>query len=1056
MNTHYLIYVAACGLLGMPSAFPGESGNAQSRPSVQAAQSSGRRGSRSVPAAMRAKAAVRYRIIDLGTLGGSLSEAHGINNKGQVVGEAALRGDDSWHAFLYEKGQMKDLGVLPDCFGSAATGINDQGVIVGSSRHAFADIIDVRSFVYKNGKMDALKIPNAHLPHVYAINKGGTYAGLSRFFATTTHGGYIHAFSYKGVPKDLGTLEGATGRSEAYGINPQGQVVGYSDTSRRGGSRAVLFTAGKIINLGVLPQHTASEAHGINSQGEIVGWSAGSSRAKAESVETEKYRAFLYRDHKMIDLNSLLPADSGWELTKANGINDLGQIVGVGKRQGKEHAFLLSPLGLHPAPDGLMCDLMSHPEQAKIAPLAPNFSWIVPGSERGDRQTAYRLRVAESGAALQNPKICRWDSGKVATDRSTAVAYTGPALQAEHRYVWQVQTWDRNGQVSDWSDPQYLHTGPLSQSASVAPPQERFTVSRYPVEQNEIAPVKVLKLGTGHYFLDFGRDAFAALELNLTNLEEGRKIVVHLGEAQTAGPTVNRKPGRSVRYHKAEIALKRSLPFPLGGRDRYIVPLTPNDARRIPAAIGSVMPFRYVEIENCPEEVTEYSAKQIAVRYPFDENAARFTSSDPTLNAVWELCRYSIATTTYAGVYVDGDRERKPYEADAYINQLGHYSIDREFTLARYSHEYLIQHPTWPTEWILHSVLMAWTDYLYTGDDRSLRAFYPDLKAKTLSALARQDGLISTVTPAVPKEVIASVHGEPLRDIVDWPAGERDGYEMRPVNTVVNAFHYRALGDMVRIAEALGKREDAALYRQQAAKVREAFNAALFDPQTGLYVDGEGSKHSSLHANMFALAFDLVPQERVEKVAAFVRDRGMACSVYGAQFLMEALYRSGQADHALSLLTARTDRSWSHMLDAGSTITMEAWDNRFKPNQDWNHAWGAAPANIIPRLLMGVEPLEPGFQRMRIRPQPGGLKEAALKLPTIRGAVRVSFKVAPQQIHMQINIPANTTAQVWVPRQGIATTSVLVDGVKRTGRIEGDSIVFDTIVSGSHTFDVIP
>ncbi len=705
--------------------------------------------------------------------------------------------------------------------------------------------------------------------------------------------------------------------------------------------------------------------------------------------------------------------------------------------------------GMTSSPSGLMCDLLAHPEKVELVNSAPRFSWIVPGGGRDAVQTAYRMRLADSVTALSQGAKCRWNSGKVSSDRSTAVAYGGPVLEANHTYFWQVQTWDRQGHISGWSLPQHFRIGSLPQAVPNAPVRECYTTARYSVERMEVAPVEMQELGPGHYFLDFGRDAFAALQMNLKSAEAGKKIVVHLGEALSAGPTVNRKPLGSVRYRKSEITLQ-------AGTQRYTVPLTPNDARRMPADIGPVMPFRYVEIENYPGKLTEDDARQIAVRYPFDETAARFSSSDPTLNAVWEMCRYSIAATTYAGVYVDGDRERKPYEADAYIDQLGHYSVDREFTLARYSHEYLIQHPTWPTEWTLHSVLMAWTDYLYTGDDRSLQAFYPDLQAKTLSALARPDGLISTTNPAVSKEVIASIHGEPLRDIVDWPIGERDGYEMRPVNTVVNAFHYRALVLMSQIAGALEKPQDAVSYREQAAKVRQAFNTVLFDPQTGVYIDGEGSKHSSLHANMFALAFDLVPAERVAKVAVFVRSRGMACSVYGAQFLLEALYRSGQADHALRLLTAHTDRSWSHMLDIGSTITLEAWDTRFKPNQDWNHAWGAAPANVIPRLLMGVEPLEPGFRRMRIRPQPGGLEQAALTLPTVRGTVQVSFKLTPKQAHLQIVIPANTTAQVWVPRQGTNTAFVLVDGVKRKGRIEADSIVFDSIGSGAHTFDLVP
>ncbi|MCW3095228.1 MAG: hypothetical protein JWL77_846 [Chthonomonadaceae bacterium] len=1045
MKTQTISYpaVCACGFLVALAALLGRSSDAQAQFPAHASNTPGRKVSKPAVAPVPTNSAVRYRITDLGSFGSFESEAFGINNKGQIVGTSDLPNKQDSHPFLYENGKMTDLGLLPGCFGSKATGINNQGVIVSSGTSGGPDMFFIRSFVYKNRKMQELKLVARPViwATIAAINDAGQYVG------TYQSQGHIHACWYRGTFQDLGSLAGQKGWSEAFGINNQGQVVGFSNVSE-GGSHAVLFTHGKMIDLGLLPHQSRSEAHGINNLGDIVG-------GAGEDVRDS--HAFLYRHHKMIDVNSFLPADSGWVLTQANGINDRGQIVGSGIYQGKKRAFLLSPLGAHPSPDGLMCDLLAHPEKVDIVNPMPRFSWVVAGSGRDESQTAYWIRLAESGAALTKPETFWWDSGKVDSDSSTAVAYAGPALTAEHGYFWQVQTWNRQGHASDWSDPQYFHIGRLPQPLSAATNQDRFTTARYPVEKSEIAPVKVQELGPGHYFLDFGRDAFAALKLTISNWEEGHKIVVHIGEAQADGPAVNRKPGGSVRYQKAEMALRRDLPFPLGGRHTYIVPLTPNDARRMPADIGPVMPFRYVEIENSPGKLTEESARQIAVRYPYDENAAHFTSSDPTLNAVWDLCRYSIAATTYAGVYVDGDRERKPYEADAYIDQLGHYAIDREFTLARYSHEYLIQHPTWPTEWILHSVLMAWTDYLYTGDDRSLRTFYPDLKAKTLSALERPDGLISTVAPAVSQEVLSSIHGqprEPLRDIVDWPAGERDGYEMRPVNTVVNAFHYRALVLMSQIAEALKKPEEARQYREQAAKVRQTFNAVLFDPQTGLYVDGEGSKHSSLHANMFALAFDLVPAEHIAKVAAFVRSRGMACSVYGAQFLMEALYRSGQADYALSLLTAHTDRSWSHMLDVGSTITLEAWDTRFKPNQDWNHAWGAAPANVIPRLLMGVEPLEPGFRRIRIRPQPGGLKDAKLKLPTIRGSVHVQFAIAPQQVHLQIEIPANTSAQVWVPRQGIQATSVRVDGVIRTGRVESDSIVFENIGSGAHTFDL--
>jgi alpha-L-rhamnosidase len=138
----------------------------------------------------------------------------------------------------------------------------------------------------------------------------------------------------------------------------------------------------------------------------------------------------------------------------------------------------------------------------------------------------------------------------------------------------------------------------------------------------------------------------------------------------------------------------------------------------------------------------------------------------------------------------------------------------------------------------------------------------------------------------------------------------------------------------------------------------------------GLYRDGEGTDHASLHANLFPLAFGLVPAEHRAHVAQWLGERGMACSVYAAQYLLEGLFENDEAAKALALITAPTDRSWKHMVESGTTITWEAWDQRYKPNQDWNHAWGAAPANLLPRYVLGVRPLTPGWTRAVIRQTP--------------------------------------------------------------------------------------
>jgi alpha-L-rhamnosidase len=538
-----------------------------------------------------------------------------------------------------------------------------------------------------------------------------------------------------------------------------------------------------------------------------------------------------------------------------------------------------------------------------------------------------------------------------------------------------------------------------------------------PVQQTAVRPVVFALISPGHVFIDFGRAAFAGLELRFPQPDAGRKVTVHLGEKLSAPHVVDRAPGGSVRYHVADITLK-------AGQAKYLVPLRSKDARLMPAEIGPVMPFRYVEIENVPASFTKDDVRQLAAHYPFDDSAADFRCSDEKLNAIWKLSKYSMKATSFGGIFIDGDRERKPYEADAYINQLGWFYTAGEYSLPRHTHEYLITHPTWPTEWIMFSVLMAWDDYLYSGDATSLKEHYHDLHAKTLIDLEREDGLIVVPKGDLPDKIARAIHIKKLSDIVDWPAGERDGYDMRPVNTVVNAFHAEALGRMRCIAAVLGKKEDAARYLAAGLKAEKSINEKLVDPATGLYVDGEGSKHSSLHANILPLRFSLELPDRRERIVTFVRSRGMACSVYGAQFLMDALFDAGAEGQALALMTAPGDRSWRHMVeDVGTTITLEAWDNKYKSNQDWNHAWGAAPANILPRKVLGVEPIEPGWACLRIYPRLGNLKWAEGRIPTPHGAVTVRAE-AGKEYHVEVTIPAGATAMVCIPAGSLEAMTV--------------------------------
>lgn len=691
----------------------------------------------------------------------------------------------------------------------------------------------------------------------------------------------------------------------------------------------------------------------------------------------------------------------------------------------------------------------------------PYLGWVMNSEVPNTVQTAYRILMASGIEQLTKNEADVWDSRKTESNNSVAVPYTGTALQPSKVYYWKVQVWDNHGKESAFSPIKSFMTAPVLDGKTAT----------YPLQITDEYPVKLLQDVKIAAFVDFGKAAFGKLKLTLNSLTGTDTVMVHLGE-RSNGSKVDRKPGGTIRYAVYKLPL-------MAGRHTYTIKFRPDERNTkpkgnesgvdpvlMPGYIGEVYPFRYCELENYSGPINDRDIVRQSVHYPFNDNAAAFHSSDSVLNKVWELCKYSMKATSFLGTYIDGDRERIPYEADALINQLGHYYSDREFSMARHSNEYLIYNATWPTEWNLQTLIMAWADYMHTGNRQSITQYYDDLKAKTLMALKESNGLISSRTGKLNADFYKSIHfkGKNFRDIVDWPqtgvvgaekqeAGESDGYVMTTYNTVVNAYHYEALQLMSRIAGVLENTTDQQFYGAEAEKVKKQFNALLLNTKTGIYKDGIDTDHSSLHANMFPMAFGMVPEKNRKAVSGFIKSRKMACSVYGSHFLLDAIYNANDAAYGLELLASTKERSWYNMLRVGSTVALEAWDNKYKPNQDWNHAWGAAPAHLIPRKFFGIEPLEPGFSKIRIKPQPASVRDANIKVPTIRGDINASFVNQPGEgFSLEVVIPANTTAEVWLPCT-FKKARLLLDGkVQKFTRQEGFAIVYAG--SGRHIINV--
>ncbi len=336
-----------------------------------------------------------YTVTDLGTLGYQGSGAAAINNSGQIVGDVFNVTSDGFgagHAYIYTAGVMRALPLLGGSDSASAYAISANGQVTGfsifagasgqpSEAHAMlyaanGSLTDLgtlsggtyalgravnntgwvagygnvasglnRAFLYTGGALQNLGTfagQHASISNSYAfgLNNAGQAVGCAEASVTTQYSVLAqHAFLYTGGQMlDLGTLGGDD--SAAYAINDAGQITGYAlDAAER--CHAFLYAAGMMRDVGTLgDMDTFGSA--LNDRGDVVGFSL---------LDRTTTRAFLALAGDVPrDLNDLIDPALGWNLERANGINDSGEIVGTGQVNGQTHAFLLTPNAVVPEP----------------------------------------------------------------------------------------------------------------------------------------------------------------------------------------------------------------------------------------------------------------------------------------------------------------------------------------------------------------------------------------------------------------------------------------------------------------------------------------------------------------------------------------------------------------------------------------------------------------------------------------------------------------------------------------------------------------------------------
>ena len=314
--------------------------------------------------------------------------------------------------------------------------------------------------------------------------------------------------------------------------------------------------------------------------------------------------------------------------------------------------------------------------------------------------------------------------------------------------------------------------------------------------------------------------------------------------------------------------------------------------------------------------------------------------------------------------------------------------------------------------WSDAGVICPWTLYQVYGDKQLLARHLPAMIRWVECMRTRSHGFICD--------------GNRGSDFGDWLANNAE----TPKDLIGTAFFAYSTHLVADSCAAIGDEQDAAKYRDLYKQIRDAFIKR--------YVSANGQvKGHTQCGYLLALRAHLIPPNliplAVDYLVQDIKDRGMHLSTgfLGVGCLLPVLAQNGQPATACNLLEQDSFPSWLFSVRHGATTIWERWDG-WTPDhgfQDpsmnsFNHYSLGSCGEYFFEGIGGISPACPGFDRILIHPQmDGNLAWARTSYQSIHGPIQTSWRIEGASRHLDVSIPANTTAEVWLPQALMATTT---------------------------------
>jgi alpha-L-rhamnosidase len=565
--------------------------------------------------------------------------------------------------------------------------------------------------------------------------------------------------------------------------------------------------------------------------------------------------------------------------------------------------------------------------------------------------------------------------------------------------------WDRTGyDASGWAPAAVV--GP----AGTAPWTHLVSV-RTRIVYAPVAAVSLTQLASGSYVADFGSVYAAIPTVTFRRGVRGHVVPMHAGflldhcpDASVPQPCVN--GAVSTAHGTQHTDMSYSYVQRGGGTETF----EPFD----------YLGFRYLQID-APGETLAANDVVALVRHAAmpDAPAATFTSSNPTLDAVFQLGAHSALFSAQEQFIDTPTREKGSWlwdgfnESETAMAAFGDQNETRK-SLLEFADS---QRRYWPNgavnkiyptglgaldinefteiypEWV-------WEYWTHTGDRALLDRVYPalvNLANYVAHSIDASTGLVTSLPST-------SVY-------YDYPTVTR-------IN-VLGANAFRVVAD---VATALN-RPDSEVTQQRTRQnaLVNAINAKLTRAD-GTYVDGLAANGTQVttaaqETNACALFYQIVPQQNIAAVGRYIAQLGLTAPPRTAAEVIGALARADRIDDIVHVLSDDAHDGWANILAQGGTFTWEVWRPSDVIGDSMSHGWGANVLVEIQRVLLGVTPETPGDASFDVSPAISALDHAAGTVPSLAGDVAVAWQheTGATAYTLQLTVPPNTTATLQIP-----------------------------------------